>query len=68
MIRLEVVNKPKILNGGTITHRIDCYAFEFNSRDNRISIYENFSQWYNETPAFYFIQVVSFTGQVVEED
>lgn len=68
MIRLEIVNKPKALLGKTLKHRVECYAFEFNSKDNTIAIYENFSQWYDETPAFYFIEVVKFTGAVVEED
>lgn len=68
MIYLEVVNKPKMLNGRELIHNVECYAFEFNSKNNTISIYENFSQWYDETPAFYFLEVVSFTGAFVEED
>lgn len=67
MINVEIVNKPKMLEGQFLIHKTECYAFEFNSRDKKIAIYENFEQWYDETPAYYFTEVVKFTGFVSEE-
>lgn len=52
--------------GRELIHNCECYAFEFNSKNNTISIYENYSQWHNDTPAFYFLEVVSFTGVTYE--
>lgn len=60
MVHLEVVVHPKCQRKPIVYRNVECIAMVYNHQKNEIAVFENFEQWCDGIPGYYFIDVVRF--------